>query len=80
MGARHAGRIEVVTQRGAHPADLVGCQLLALPTSAKDDAKIRVAIADGSANVRANQWIVAALSAMRAKIGDVVATRDEQWD
>ena len=41
VGPRQARRVEVVAQRGAHAADLVGGQLLALPAAADHDARPR---------------------------------------
>ena len=71
--ARHAGGVEVVAERGAHPVHLVGRDLLALAAAAEHDARARrrratTARADRGAVDR----VVDGVLGVRAEIVDVV--------
>ena len=66
--AGQAGGVQVVAQRGAHTADLVGGDLLALPAAAEHDADFGVAVAHGSADARRRSRIVDRFGESRAVI------------
>ena len=72
--ARHAGGVQVVAQRSAHAAHLVGGQLLALAAAADDDAVQRLAVAHRAPDRGADLRVVDGLGAVRAQVEHVVPT------
>ena len=67
-GAGHARGVEVVAQRGADAAHLVGGELLALPAAAEHDADVGLAVADRAADAGADRRVVDRLG----RVGAVV--------
>ena len=72
VGPGHAGRVEVVAQRGPHAADLVGRQLLALAAAAEDDADLGPPVAHGPADGGAERRVVDRFGRVGAEVVDVV--------
>jgi len=70
--AREARGVEIVAERRAHAAHLVGGNLLALPAAAEHDAAIDAAIDDGAADGEAERGIVDRLFAVGAEVVDAV--------
>ena len=78
--ARVLGGVEAVAQRGAHPAHLVGRELLALAAAAEDDAPVDAAGRDLTAHRRAEDRVVARLLGIGAEVDDVVAAVPQDRD
>ena len=73
VGTGEAGGVEIVAQRGAHAADLVGRELLALAAAADDDADLGLAVAHRPPDGRADRRVVDRHGGVGAEVDDVVA-------
>ena len=76
-GARHAGGVQAVAQRGAHAAHLVGGELLTLAAPAEHDAEVGIAVAHGSPDARTDLGVVDRLGRVRALVVDLVALAEQ---
>src|SRR3954447_2959516 len=70
---RHAGRVEVVAERGANAVHLVGCELFTLPAATEHDAELRAAVANSARDRRADRRVVDARRAVGAEVDHCVA-------
>ena len=73
MLPREPRRVEVVAERGADAADLVGGDLLALAAAAEDDPAFSAAVGDRLRDRKADRRVVDRFLAVRAVIVDRVA-------
>src|SRR5262249_18611997 len=71
--ARQPRGIEVVAERGADAAHLVGGDLLALTAAAQHDAAFGAAVGDGAADGEADRRVIDRFLAVGAEILDVVS-------
>ncbi len=76
----HAGRIQIVTERGTDTAHFVGSELLTLPTPTEHDPDVGVAVSNGTPHSSTDGGVVTALRAVRAVIVDTVTCRLEDTD
>jgi 23S rRNA (cytosine1962-C5)-methyltransferase len=71
--ARQASGEQIVAERGAHAAHLVGGNLLALAAAAEHDAAIGAAFHDCPADIEANRRVIDRLGAVGATIVNAVS-------
>ncbi len=74
----HTSGVEVVAQRRAHAAYLVGSKLFTLTAAAEDDAHIGIAVANESAHTRTDRGVIHALGGIGAAIHDLVTLGGQQ--
>ena len=72
--------VQVVAQRRAHAAHLVGRDLLTLPAATEHDADIGLAIANRAPDLCANWRIVDGRCAVGSEIGDDVPIARQDTD
>ncbi len=78
--AGHASGVEIVAERGAHAAHLVGRNLFALTTPAEHDPAVGRARCDAASNGGADRWVVDAGFGVGAEIVDLVSALTERAD
>ena len=71
--ARHARRIEIVTERRTHAPYLVGRDLFALTAATEDDSTLDLAFGDGASDLGADRRVIDWLIGERSAIVDLVA-------
>src|SRR5262245_35892941 len=76
---RHAGRVEIVAERGAHARDLVGRNLFALTAAAEHDAPIGDARADSARDIEANGRVIDGRVAVCAAVVYLVTETGERF-
>ncbi len=80
MLARHPGGVEIVAERRADAANLVGGDLLALAAAADDDPAVCPSGRDEPRDVRADRRIVGGLLGEGAAVVHLVPEPDERRD
>ena len=78
--ARHAGRVQIVAERGAHAGDLVGGHLFALAAAADDDAAVGPPLGDEPPDLGADRRVVNGVLVVRPAVVDLVAEPAERVD
>ncbi len=78
--AGHAGRVEVIAERRAHPWDLVGGHLFALTAAADDDAAVGPPFGDEPPDLGADFRVVNGVLGVRSAVVDLVAETAERGD
>ncbi len=80
VGSGHTGRVQVVAQRSARTAYLVGGQLLSLTAATQHDAHLHLAITHQSGHGGADGWIIDAVGGMGTAVDHGVTLLLQQRD